>query len=424
TRQNKKSISKNGFSFGLLPVVAYNSDIGFQYGLVVNLFNFGDGSLYPDYKYSVYTEVSRTTRGGGINQVFFDSKHMLPHEIRITADVSYLTELALDFYGFNGYDAVYHPQLEDDEDPNYRSRMYYRYARDFLRVTADLQGKLPVKNLHWLAGIGYFNLIVSSVDIEKLNKGRDVQDILPDTALLYDQYIDWGIIDENEKEGGIIPSAKLGLVYDTRDNEPSPNKGVWSEALLFYVPEIAGSKYSYVKLAITHRQYLPVIKKKLILAYRMGYQGTIAGDAPFFMQNYIISSFAKVTTTDGLGGAKTLRGLLRNRIVADGISYGNIELRWKFFETILWKQNLYLALNAFTDAGMALQKIDTDKRLGLEPWEQEFYFDPGAETLHVSAGGGLRIGLNDNFIVAFDYGKAFDERDGNDGFYAGIGYLF
>ena len=73
---------------------------------------------------------------------------------------------------------------------------------------------------------------------------------------------------------------------------------------------------------------------------------------------------------------------------------------------------------------MALQKIDTDKRLGLEPWEQEFYFDPGAETLHVSAGGGLRIGLNDNFIVAFDYGKAFDERDGNDGFYAGIGYLF
>ena len=43
------------------------------------------------------------------------------------------------------------------------------------------------------------------------------------------------------------------------------------------------------------------------------------------MQPYMITSFAKVTTTDGLGGAKTIRGILRNRVVGDGIVYGNLK---------------------------------------------------------------------------------------------------
>jgi hypothetical protein len=40
-------------------------------------------------------------------------------------------------------------------------------------------------------------------------------------------------------------------------------------------------------------------------------------------------------TRDGLGGAKTLRGILRNRVTGDDIFYGNAELRWKFFRTII-----------------------------------------------------------------------------------------
>jgi len=75
TKSKKKEKLKEGLSFGVLPVLGYNSDIGFQYGLVFNLFNYGDGTLYPEYKYSLYTEVSRTTKGGGINQIFFDSNN-------------------------------------------------------------------------------------------------------------------------------------------------------------------------------------------------------------------------------------------------------------------------------------------------------------------------------------------------------------
>jgi len=182
TKKKKEEKKKKGFNFGPLPVLGYNSDIGFQYGLVLHVFNYGDGTLYPEYKYSIYTEVSRTTKGGGINQLFFDSKHLLPHNIRITADISYLTELALNFYGFNGYKSVYNRSFEDDKDPDYKSRMFYRHERKFFRFTLDLQGKLKSDRILWLGGLGYFDTKVSTVNIDKLNKGKDESEKLPDTA--------------------------------------------------------------------------------------------------------------------------------------------------------------------------------------------------------------------------------------------------
>jgi hypothetical protein len=42
----------------------------------------------------------------------------------------------------------------------------------------------------------------------------------------------------------------------------------------------------------------------------------------------------------------------------------------------------------------------------------------------VSAGVGLRVVMNENFIVSFDLGKAFNDQDGGIGFYMGLNYLF
>ncbi len=423
--QSDKENIKKGLSFGVLPVISYSSDLGFQYGIIFNLFAYGDGTYYPDYKYSLYTEISRTTKGGGINQIFFDSKHLIPGNIRVTADLSYLTMMALNFYGFNGYDAIYNNNFEDDSQEGYISRMFYRHERKFTRFTMDFQGRLKSDKLLWFGGIGYFDLKVTSVNIDKLNKGKEESDLLPDTALLYDKYIDWGILKENEKEGGLIPSLKAGIVYDTRDIEANPNKGIWTEAILFYVPKILGNEsHSYLKLSVTHRQYLTLVKNKLTFAYRLGYQGTIAGTVPFYMQPYMISSFAKFTTTDGLGGAKTVRGIFLNRIVGDGIAFSNFEFRWKFLKTVLWKQNIYLALNAFADGGMVVNKIKIEDSPDISPDIVSDFFKKDAEKYHWAVGGGFRIAVNENFIVAADVGKALDKQDGNLGVYIGIGYLF
>lgn len=34
---------KTGWNFGALPAITYSTDLGFQYGAVVNLFDYGDG---------------------------------------------------------------------------------------------------------------------------------------------------------------------------------------------------------------------------------------------------------------------------------------------------------------------------------------------------------------------------------------------
>ena len=416
---------KTGWTFGALPVVAYDSDLGLKYGGLVNFYNYGDGQTYPEYLHSIYLEVSRTTKGSGINQLFFDSEHLFAKPIRVTGDLSYLTEKALDFYGFNGYESAYNVAFEDDADSRYKSRMYYRHERSILRFTMDFQGKLFHENLRWLAGIAHFNYKIGSVDIEALNEGKDPEDLLPDTVSLYDEYAAWGIIPEAEADGGIVNYIKLGTVYDTRDNEALPMKGLWSEVLITTAPKFLGNhENAYTKLGAIHRQYFTLVPKKLSFAYRIGYQGTISGEAPFYMQPYLLSSYSPSVIAEGLGGAKSVRGILRNRIVGDAIAYGNFEFRWKFFKTIIKNQNLYLALSTFSDMGTVLTPIDLDRDALPTGLALEDYFDESEDELHISYGLGLHIALNENFIIAIDYGRPVDKRDGSSGLYIGMNFLF
>jgi len=111
TSSKREEKVKTGFSLGGVPVVAYDSDVGFKYGALLNLYWYGDGSRYPMYDHSVYIEWSRTTKGNGINQITYDTDKLIPG-IRSFFEASYLTEKALDFYGFNGYKAIYDPAYE------------------------------------------------------------------------------------------------------------------------------------------------------------------------------------------------------------------------------------------------------------------------------------------------------------------------
>jgi len=416
--------TKTGWTFGLLPAISFNSDLGFQYGGVVNFFHYGDGSRYPKYNHSLFLEISRFTKGSGINRFFYDSDQLIPN-LRTTADISYLTEKALNFYGFNGYNAVYNPAWEDDGNPDeYISRVYYRHERQKFKFTFDFQGKLKGNHLRWLAGIGLFKTEIAPVDIDALNKGKDSNELLPDVLGLYDRYVQWGVISPREKDGGWNNHLKLGLVYDTRDFEPNPSKGLWSEVIFFVSPDVAGNEFGYTKMSITHRQYISVLfQKKLTLALRAHYQTTIAGNVPFYMQPYLISSFYNAANTDALGGARTLRGVLRNRVVGDGVVMGNAELRWRSNPSILFKQNFYLGINAFFDTGRVVDKIDLNLS-GVPENDRTSFFDISAERFHSSVGAGLRVVMNENFIVALDYGKPLDSRDGKSGLYIGLNYLF
>ncbi len=402
TSTNDDSVQKvkKGWNFGPLPAISYNSDQGFQYGALCDIFYFGDGSKFPEYIHKFNVEVSRYTKGSGVYHIFYDSKYLLKG-VRATVDVSYLTDKMMDFYGYNGYNAIY------DE---FKGASYYKIDRRLMRATADFQGKFG-GNFGWAAGIGYYKYDIGTVKLDKY-LGE---------ANLYEEYVNTGLINADEATGGSRVELKLGVVHDTRNHEADPSHGFWSEAILIGTTD-------YLKFSLVHRGYIPVAREKLTFAYRLAYQGGLAGEQPFYMMQNLSSLYMSQITNEGLGGINSLRGVLRNRVVGAGVAWANLELRYRFWDFKFLGQNWYLALNPFLDAGRVVQyykKADMETA-PLTPHTLSSFEDykPEKETLHMSAGLGIKAIMNRNFIISAEWGKPFDQRDGKSGLNIGLNFIF
>jgi hypothetical protein len=428
---------KTGWKFGgALPAITFDSDLGFQYGALAEFFNYGDGSKYPDFIDHTYTEISRYTKGSGIYRFMYESNHLIPG-VEMISDLSYLPDQASPFYGFNGYESVYNKDWMDNKltNPPYRTRMFYRFEKNQFRFKNDFQGKLTGDHFKWSAGFAFQNFQTSSVNIDKLNKGK--KDKLPsvtDEPGLYERYRALGLVPSDEAKGGWVNTIKAGLIWDSRDNRPNPMKGLWTELGIDVAPKFMGNDWGFSKLYIIHRQYFTLIENDLSLVYRLGYQATISGHAPFFYQTEVITSRLTGATSEGLGGSKTLRGILLNRVVGDAFFMGNIELRWKPVYFKFLKQDCYLGLNGFYDFGRVTKNITLPGNLEttfntlynstVQTENFSDYFKPGTEKFHQSAGVSIMLAMNQNFVIAIDTGKAFNEQDGNIGFSIGLNYLF
>jgi outer membrane protein assembly factor BamA len=431
TGQEKKV--KTGWKFGgALPTITYDSDLGFQYGALAEFFNYGDGSKYPDYLDHTYTEISRYTKGSGIYRFMYESNHIIPH-VEWICDLSYLPDRAYTFFGFNGYESVYNKDWTDDNlsIPPYRSRMFYNIERNLFRFKNDFQGKLAGEHVKWSAGFAFQNFTVDTVNIPKLNNGKN--ESLPyNTSMpgLFEHYKTLDIIPASETAGGWVNTLKAGVTWDSRDNKPNPMKGIWTELGVELAPKFMGNDWSFSRLYIIHRQYFTLIKNDLSFVYRLSYQTRLSGDVPFFYESQVITSRLTGALSEGLGGSKTLRGVLRNRVIGDGYFMGNIELRWKPVYFRLFKQDCYLGLNTFYDLGRITKSYKLPDNLELkfnDIYPEENYsdfFNPGGEKLHQSAGISVMLAMNQNFVIAIDTGKAFDKQDGNIGFSIGLNYLF
>lgn len=421
--EKQEQLVKKNWNFGALPAITFDTDLGFQYGGLIDIYNYGDGTRYPKYNHKLYFEVSRFTKGSGINRFYYDSDQLIKG-LQTTFDLSYLSDMAYDFYGFNGYEAVYMADWADDTSDHYISRMFYKYDRKLFRFKADIQGKLAGDHFRWITGWNFQNFKVGSVNIDKLNKGKDEEDKLPKTDGLYEKYIQWGIISGDEIDGGFVPTFKGGIVFDTRDNQPNPMTGVWTEAVIEASPQILGAESSFTRFSLTHRQYFTLIPNNLSLVYRLAYQTTLGGKVPFYYQSQVITSAMTGATSEGLGGGSTMRGILRNRVMGDGVFYGNIEARWKFVRFNFIKNNFYLGLNGFTDFGQVTKKIGYQTGFLSTNSDASQNFKKDAEKMHFSYGTGLIIAMNENFVIAMDYGLASRKQDGKSGFYMGLNYMF
>ena len=447
TDNSKKEIVKKGFNFGPLPVVAFDADKGFQLGALLNIFDFGDGSNYPNTRQSLYLEASFFTKGSQLFVISYDNKFLIPG-VRWSTTATLANDQAMDFYGFNGYMSYYDYEKiklgnDDDNKNNFIYTPKYRFNRLNFNFKTDFTGNIWNNKLFWEAGYHLNHVDAGykerqALDFDKINKGKDEYKKYPETEpTIFDLYRKWGIIPEDEAWGGFSSALRLGLMLDTRDKEGAPSKGIWAEAHVTLAPDWFGTTHPYYRYSATFRHYLPIIKNDVLtLAYRLNYEGTFGNSAPYYMLPFI-SVMGPSYDRDGMGGYRTVRGIMRNRVQGLDMATYNLELRWRFVNFSLWKQNIAFGLNLFSDGSMVTKNYDMSFRG--KPEDRAGYDEYMAlsglssDRPHITVGAGLRFIMNQNFIVAFEYGlpiskfssdKAIKKQDGNGAFYVNTGYLF
>ena len=427
TASAQEEIKKTGLNFGPLPAVSYSSDLGFQYGALLDIYQYGDGSFYPDYKWKINVETSWYTKGNSVYHVFFDSKHLIPG-LRVSADLTYLGNKTTNFYGYNGAAALFIPELNKIVD----GQGLYMMRRDDFRFEFTTQGQFGDSHWGWVAGLAFNSYKTGHAVNKSLNAAVDLS--------LYDIYLKHDIIPAAEANGGNHLDIKLGVVFDTRDHENNPTRGTNLEAFFFGSPDFLNGKRDYrndyLKLAVHFRQFFP-LADRLVFAGHLAFQGLIAGNAPFYSLQTIQPINRKIIITDGLGSISSVRGTVVNRLQGNSYAWANFELRWSFAKFRWINQNWAIALNPFFDMGMIVAPyrleqmkslLQDDTRVatvGNKVYTVADLYTQQAEKLHMSAGAGLHVIMNQNFNIACELGKCFSQSDGTGlGMRIGLNYLF
>ena len=445
---SKQEIVKTGYNFGPLPAVAFDADKGFQLGALLNIYDFGDGSTYPNTRQQWYFEASFFTKGSQLFVVSYDNRFLIPG-VRWSSTFTLTNDKAMDFYGFNGYMSYYdHTQVAAGKDKaNHNDYIYtpkYRVNRLAMLFKSDFTGNIWQNKLFWEAGYhlsyikqGYKD--EQALNLEKINKNKEDYKMFPATETpVFDLYRRWGIISEDEAWGGWNSTVRLGLLFDTRDKEGAPSRGVWAEAHATLAPKWLGTTNPYYRYSMTFRHYLPIVKNDILtFAYRLNYEGTIGKTAPYYVLPFI-TVMGPSYDRDGMGGYRTIRGLMRNRVQGLDVASYNAELRWRFVNFALWNQNIAFGLSAFSDGTMVTRNYDMSFK-GEEQHRAEYdeYMartgNRSADRPHITVGAGLRFIMNQNFIVAFEYGlpvskfskdELIKNQDGDGAFYINTGFLF
>lgn len=367
-----------GLEVGALPALNYDADEGFGYGALAELYQYGDGTAEP-YRWTLQPTVFLTTEGRRDVTVFFDGPAVLPDPWRFDVFVGSEKQIATPYYGV-GNNVPYDETLDRDDGPN---PYFYRFGRTRRSVTFNVQRGLGDTRVRALMGGGVVRTTAVPV---------------PDGegTTLYEQHVGAA------ETAGWYNYLRIGLIWDSRDRETGPRRGAWTEILLQRVDETLGSESSFTRWTVTDRRYIP-LGERWVLAHRYLLQGVSEG-APLHELHRVQTSFKQ---QEGLGGAKTLRGVLKNRFVGRGMLVWNVELRWRVAEFRLLGRSFHTVVSGFLDQGRV--------------WEEGPRVDELLRDLHRGFGGGVRLGMGENFVVAVDAGTS--EETGLT-VYVGLGYPF
>ena len=392
---------KGRVSYGGVPILSYDNDLGFRYGGVLNYFKYDDSSFH--YSENLFLRAFNTTNNSFQIQSIYETDHLLKKS-KVFIEASYLNDRSYDFLGFNGGESKVNQSHIDESHPDYIHHNYYKIHRELLRFRFDYQRYISSSRFRILSGITMNRYIINLND--SLNS-------------LYNDYLQHKLIDSEEENGGYLNYISLGLIYEKRDNQMYCSNGNWFESFVIVSNKLI-SESSFSKFILNWRIYRPFFKTKNILMFRTSIQTKMTGKVPSYFNSSFIDSRL---TQDGVGGAFNLRGFTRNSIATSGFGLINLELRRNFISLKHKRTIIDMDLSLFSDQSIILQKFNLN--ISHLPMKiSNDYFHQDHPYYYSSVGIGGYFILNKNSVVSINYGVPLGFNSLKGALYIGSSFLF
>lgn len=352
----------------VLPLVSYSSDQGFTYGGVAGAYLYAPG--HTPYQHAISLQAMFTSRGQQSHFLRYDGPQLIG-PMRLEFRLEYRRELRSPFYGPGNVSAQ---GFNGDE-----SQEHYNYTRNSPGAFVRLRGRPWGENHPLQTYVGY---------------SWRYTEVEPFAASELAQLKPVGI------EGGPTGQIQAGVLWDTRDNESDPVRGGVEELGLRVSGSATGSRYQYAGVTLSERRYWQ-FGPRFVLAQRLTLD-MLFGEVPFF--EWV--NTGGVSTSEGIGGMSSVRGIERNRFAGNIKAFSNTELRFKAFDFKLFGSPVAAGGVAFVDLGRVWHPDVVDG-----PWWK----------WHPGVGAGLRL-TRRAAVVRFDW--AMSPETGRSRVYLNFGHMF
>ena len=380
-----------------LPLVNFNSDDGFGYGVrVLRVYDGAKNDEYycsSPYFFRLTGQFFQTTNWRMYHFIEADMPYFMGTKWRFKTSFIWDESLNANYFGTGPKSSN---KLRDYSGKSYDT--FENYNNHFLKEPCEnyKYNKYHIRSPKW-----FLSTYLDITSIFRLFIGAEFK---------YTRLMPWGgeqfdlnghsytanqtlIEAENlQNQDGWVNSVKAGIAFDTRDHEVDPRRGIFIDYTVRCATFLLGSGFDFIRNTLGARFYVTPVKD-LTFALRIAYT-TTTSDTPFHEKGNFDFMYE---TQSALGNNRTLRGYPANRFIGNTMTNGNMEIRYEFAQTKTAGQLFEFKVLAFIDTGSVFDNPDDPFRI----WN---YY-------HTGAGGGLAIVWNQSFLLHIYYGRALNGED-------------
>lgn len=352
---------ENGVNYSFAPVLGYSSDTSLIGGVLLQRFNYGDGS--SPFLSNLKVDLVASLKGDLLSEISFQRTRTLGTDIR--SEVSLIAERYRQAHYFGiGNQTHFSEELYDQN--------YYLFEKKIVDLSYRARKTVAEfgfeGNFDLYAGFGVSYLVASE---RQDNSLYAIEEPL------------------GEENARWVNTTGIGLIAEDRDSEFNPTEGYRYETGMELSGAYTGSEYDFTRVHADLRHYVEILPN-LVLAQKI--QAVhLFGDPPFWKHAV-------------LGDKYGLRGFHFDRFLGNSSVLHVLEARaWLF---TLFEGDIRVGGQFFWDSGRVFSGFDSNGFF--DNWNHSF-----------GAGGVMSL-FNPDFILRGDLGFSNEAVR----IYIGTGYIF